>query len=124
MLRWAKPLLDSSIAFAEFPSRESLLIKYIPLALLTVVLAALLFKAVRVWSEIHDVEEPDSPKDLLASFEQAHAEGELDDAELARVRAQLGGNARSAPPTASDAAAPPMVSPEGSYPQSPATSQE
>jgi hypothetical protein len=44
---------------------------------------------VQVWGEIHDVEEPDSPGDLLASFQQAHADGELDDAELARLREQL-----------------------------------
>jgi hypothetical protein len=35
------------------------------------------------------VEEPDSPGDLLASFEQAHAAGELDDEEFERVRARL-----------------------------------
>ncbi len=124
MLSWARPLLDSCIAFAELPSRESLRTKYIPLALLTVLLAALLWKAVRVWSEIHDVEEPDSPTDLLASFEQAHATGELDDAEFARVRAQFGGPARSALPPADDAAARLTVSLEGSHPQLPAPSQE
>ena len=44
-----------------------------------------------VWGEIHDVEEPDSPTDLLASFQQAHAQGELDDAEFARVTEKLAG---------------------------------
>jgi hypothetical protein len=89
MLSWAKLLLDASSIFAGFPSTESLLTKYVPLGLLTVLLVALLINAVRVWGEIHDVEEPDSPSDLLASFEQAHAKGELDDAEFARVREQL-----------------------------------
>jgi hypothetical protein len=88
MINWAN-LLESSVAFAELPSTESLMKKYIPLGLLTVLLAVLLFKAVQVWGEIHDVEEPDSPGDLLASFQQAHADGELDDAELARLREQL-----------------------------------
>jgi hypothetical protein len=62
---------------------------YIGLGLLTVLLVILLIKAYRVWEEIHDVEEPDSAEDLLASFERAHAEGELDDEELERVKARL-----------------------------------
>jgi len=62
---------------------------YIGLALLAVLLVVLLVKAYRVWGEIHDVEEPDSPGDLLASFERAHAAGELDDEEFERVRARL-----------------------------------
>jgi hypothetical protein len=43
----------------------------------------------RTWEEIHDVEEPDSPADLLESFQKAHAEGELDANELDRVRRLL-----------------------------------
>jgi len=62
---------------------------YIGLALLAVLLVVALVKAYRVWEELHDVEEPDSPVDLLASFEQAHAAGELDDEELERVRERL-----------------------------------
>ena len=89
MLSWARPLLKASLALAELPSKQALLTKYVPLGLLAVLLAASLFKAVRVWGEIHDVEAPDSASDLLASFEQAHAEGALDDAELTRVREQL-----------------------------------
>ena len=42
-----------------------------------------------MWEEIHDVEEPDSPDDLLETFEEAHAAGELDDEEFARVRRRL-----------------------------------
>src|SRR5438132_6743905 len=60
-------------------------------ALLVITLVAALVKAYRVWEEIHDVEEPDSPADLLESFEQAHAAGALDDQELDRVRRQLAG---------------------------------
>jgi hypothetical protein len=91
MLNWVNLLLDSVAAFADFPSTQSLVTTYVPLGVLTVLLVASLIKAVRVWEEIHDVEEPDTPTDLLASFEQAHAVGELDDAEFARVREQLGG---------------------------------
>ena len=48
-----------------------------------------LIAAYRTWEEISDVEEPDSPADLLESFEQAHQEGELDQQELDRVRTLL-----------------------------------
>jgi hypothetical protein len=104
MLSWVKPLLQSVAAFADFPSTQSLVTKYVPLAVLAALLAASLIKAVRVWGEIHDVEEPDTPSDLLASFEQAHAEGALDDAEFARVSAQLGGS--SCAPAAVESASP------------------
>jgi hypothetical protein len=91
MISRAKSLLDSLAPFAAFPTTEALTTRYIPLALLVVLLAASLIKAVRLWGEIHDVEEPDTPSDLLASFQQAHAEGELDDAEFARVTEKLAG---------------------------------
>jgi hypothetical protein len=64
---------------------------YVGLAVLVVLLVVALVTAYRVWVEIHDVEEPDSPADLLESFEQAHAAGVLDDEELQRVRWQLAG---------------------------------
>jgi hypothetical protein len=62
---------------------------WIGAGLLAVLLVFVLIKAYRVWEEINDVEEPDSAADLLASFQQAHAAGELDDAELERVKEQL-----------------------------------
>ncbi|MHB1561228.1 MAG: hypothetical protein ACYC61_27600 [Isosphaeraceae bacterium] len=43
----------------------------------------------REWQEMHDVEEPDQPKELLDSFVQAHAQGDLDAGELERVRRLL-----------------------------------
>ena len=58
---------------------------YIGVAFLAVLLIFCLVKAYRVWEEIHDVEEPSSPDDLLESFEQAHLAGELDDDEFERV---------------------------------------
>ena len=98
MLSVVSLLLYSAAVFADFPSTQSLVTTYVPLGLLAVLLAASLMKAVRVWGEIHDVEEPDTPLDLLAAFEQAHAEGELDDSEIARVREQLGGSSTAAEP--------------------------
>jgi hypothetical protein len=79
--------------------------------LLTVLLVALLIQAHRVWQEIHEVEEPVSSDDLLQSFTQAHADGELDDDEFERVRLQLtsfpGEIAKRSPkPTTSAAPAP------------------
>jgi uncharacterized membrane protein len=62
---------------------------YIGLVLLSVAAIMLSIHAYRVWQEIHEEEEPDSPADLLESFEQAHAEGELDEQELERVRRLL-----------------------------------
>jgi len=62
---------------------------YIGLVLLVIIMTALLVHAYRVWEELHDVEDPDSPSDLLDSFEQAHAEGDLDAQELDRVRRLL-----------------------------------
>jgi hypothetical protein len=52
-------------------------------------LVGVLIAAYRTWEEIHDVEEPDSPVDLLETFRQAHAQGEIDDHELDRVRRLL-----------------------------------
>ncbi len=62
---------------------------YVGLLLLSIVSMMLLIHAYRVWQEIHEEEEPDSPIDLLESFEQAHAEGELNDQEMDRVRRLL-----------------------------------
>lgn len=59
---------------------------------LAVVVGVTMFAIVvfyREWQEMHDVEEPDEPRDLLDSFVQAHANGELDADELERVRRLL-----------------------------------
>jgi hypothetical protein len=64
---------------------------YLGLGILLVLMVVALVKAYQMWEELHDVEEPDSPIDLLESFEEAHAAGELDDEELARVRQRLAG---------------------------------
>ncbi len=70
---------------------------YVGLALLIVVLVIALVKAYRVWEEIHDVEEPDTPADLLQAFEEARAAGELDDEEMERVKERLARSAMPAP---------------------------
>jgi hypothetical protein len=89
-MNWPTLLADSIALLADFPRFESLAGKYLPLALFVVLLAVLLTKAVRVWQEIHEVEEPATPGELLASLEDAHAAGDLDADEIARVRQQLG----------------------------------
>jgi uncharacterized membrane protein len=78
---------------------------YVGLGFLVVLLVVALVKAYRVWEEIHDVEEPDSPADLLESFEEAHAAGELDDEEFERVRQRL----KEPPPARHASAAPPVA---------------
>ncbi len=67
---------------------------YVGLAVVVVILVWTLVVAYRHWEEMNDVEEPDSPADLLESFRQAHAEGELDDHELDRVRTILSNGRR------------------------------
>ena len=74
------------VPYAAFSVRAT---TYLPLALLAVLLTVLLVKAVGMWQEIHEAQEPITTSDLLDTFEQAHADGELDDDEFARVREQL-----------------------------------
>jgi hypothetical protein len=88
-MNWAKLLADAAARLADFWRSGSVGSRLIPLALFLVLLAVLLIKAVRVWQEIHDVEEPATPAELLASLEEAHVAGELDDNEIAKVRQQL-----------------------------------
>jgi len=64
---------------------------YVGLAILLVLVLIASVQAYRMWEEIHDVEEPDSPAELLETFEEVHASGELDDEEFARVRRRLAG---------------------------------
>jgi len=64
-----------------------------PTILGTIVVIVALFVAVIVgwwyWREAHEEITPDAPEDLLASFEEAHAAGEIDDEEIKRLRAKL-----------------------------------
>jgi hypothetical protein len=96
--------------FAAAPARRvgvSPSYYYVGLVVLVVLMLVALFKAYRMWEEIHDVAEPDTPADLLETFEEAHAAGELDDQEFERVRQRLAG------PVAGASATPPSIRPEG-----------
>ncbi len=69
---------------------------------LIVVLVALAIAGVmayRVWHEVNEEIEPATPEELLASFEQARSEGELDDDEYARVRREIAKKASRPPST-------------------------
>jgi hypothetical protein len=79
------------LAAAPFPGLELSPPYYLGLGILVVLMVVAFVKAYRMWEELHDVEEPDSPTDLLESFEEAHAAGELDDEEFERVRRRLTG---------------------------------
>jgi uncharacterized membrane protein len=71
---------------------------------LVVVLLTLAFAsywAYQVWHEVNEEEEPATTEELLASFEQARAAGELDDEEYARVRKRIEESATSPPQTPS-----------------------
>ena len=70
-------------------------------AILVVVLLSLAVAAVvgfRAWQDAHEDVEPVSPEELLASFEEARARGELDEEEYARVRERLGRPTAPNPP--------------------------
>jgi uncharacterized membrane protein len=77
---------------------------YVGLAILVVLMFFALIQAYRMWEEIHEVEEPDSSDDLLETFEEAHAAGELDDEEFERVRRRLSGLASEGDPGPKSAA--------------------
>ena len=69
------------------------------LVVVLVVLAIAGVMAYRVWREVNEEIEPATPEELLASFAQARAEGELDDEEYDRVRRQIEKTASRPAPT-------------------------
>jgi uncharacterized membrane protein len=73
---------------------DSGLVYYIGLAVVVVIMVGAIVKFYSTWEEIHEDEEPDSPADLLESFRQAHADGQIDDKELERVRGLLSAGPR------------------------------
>lgn len=78
-------------------------IYYVGLGVVVVVLMVAIVVFYRTWSEINEDVEADSPEDLLDSFREAHAAGEIDDRELERVRKLLavgGGQAGGGRPSA------------------------
>ncbi len=62
------------------------LLPYLPLILLSLALGAGLIWARRVWDETHEDDEPASEQERLIEFERAYAAGEIDEAELRRLR--------------------------------------
>ena len=58
---------------------------YAGLAVVTLVVVIAAIGFYRVWLEVREEEEPDSPDEVLESFRRAHAAGEIDDQELERV---------------------------------------
>ncbi len=105
--------MNHLLAAARFPGLKLSPPYYLGLGILVALMVVALVKAYRMWEELHDVEEPDSPTDLLASFEEAHDAGELDDEEFERVRQRLAG-----PTTGEDEKSPPadrdLANPDGS----------
>jgi hypothetical protein len=83
--------MQNLLAAAHVPWLKSSPPYYLGLAILVVLMVVALVKAYQMWEELHDIEEPDSPTDLLESFEEAHSAGELDDEEFERVRRRLAG---------------------------------
>ena len=88
-------------------------------ALLAAALAALVGapRLYRVWVESREQDELVTEEDVLADLEQAHAEGELDTAEMKRVRESLGRLGIELPrPQAQHGAAPRTPPPDGEAP--------
>jgi hypothetical protein len=62
---------------------------------LVVVVAALILagiQAYRVYGEVNEDVDPATPDELLAAFERARCEGELDEEEFERVRSKFDGS--------------------------------
>ena len=95
--RWkTAPMPDFIFAAARVDTGA---IYYLGLAVVVVILVGTLIGFCRTWMEIHEEEEPDSPQDLLESFREAHAAGQIDDRELERVRGLLLAGEGEAPST-------------------------
>ena len=74
---------------------------YVGLAVVVAIMIGSIIAFYRTWAEIHEDLEPDTPQDLLDSFREAHAAGEIDDRELERVRNLLSAGLADAAATAS-----------------------
>jgi len=62
---------------------------YLGLAALSIAMVWGLVLAYRSWEEAHEDLDPATRDELLDVFEQARAEGELDESEFAKVRRRL-----------------------------------
>jgi hypothetical protein len=106
---WPAALLRGALWAAKIDAGTSY---YIGLAVLIAIMIGVLIAAYRTWEEINDVEEPDSPADLLESFKQAHEDGELDQQELDRVRRLLSSGGGGGTPGADNRPRGPLVADE------------
>lgn len=82
-MEWAIGGLLAAVRVASGPAYN------IGLVVVVVVMIIALVGFYRVWSEVREEEEPDSPEELLEGFREAHAAGQIDDRELERVSALL-----------------------------------
>ncbi len=73
------------------PDLTSKLPPYLPLILLTLAIIVGVIWTLRVWRETHGQGDDDAvtPEELIQEFREAHAAGELSDAEFQRVRELL-----------------------------------
>ena len=55
--------------------------------------------AYRVWTEVNEEVDPATADELMASFDEARAAGELDDEEYAKVRKRIEESGSGRPPT-------------------------
>jgi hypothetical protein len=85
--RWDTALITGGVFAAARVDAGA--IYYVGLAVIVVILVGTLIAFYRTWVEIHEDDEPDSPQDLMESFREAHAAGQIDDGELERVRRLL-----------------------------------
>jgi hypothetical protein len=67
------------------------------LAVIVLSIAVMAVIAYRAWAEAHEDLDPVSDEDMLSTFEQARAAGELDDEEYERLRRRLGSEGRGNP---------------------------
>ncbi len=83
-----KSLGDAVCFAAKVPPAQPTVLGAVLLTVLLVVAAVVAWWH---WREAHEEEATDSPDDLLASFEEAYEAGEIDEAEIKRLRAKLSG---------------------------------
>jgi len=61
----------------------------IGLAVVLLVLALALYWAYQIWTEVNEEVDPATADELMASFDQARAAGDLDEEEYAKVRSRI-----------------------------------
>jgi hypothetical protein len=85
----------------------------IGLAVVLLSLALAFYWAYQVWTEVNEEVDPATADELMASFDQARAAGELDDEEYAKVRKRIEQTGSAGPPTGSPKSAQARPKPPG-----------